>query len=147
MFPSSHFNRGWIYINASLPFNATSSCLIFEKVSYIIEYIVSTETGRNAISHYLDDFPLLRWSLSDAHMFLQQFVDIVTRLGFPIAREKMIGPAYIIEYLGMLLNFREQVLGIPENKRLKCLKRIQQLIDAHRERESVTVERNTEGHR
>ena len=51
--------NGNIYINASLPFGAASSCLIFEKVAGTLQWIVKNKMGCHWISHFLDDFPLL----------------------------------------------------------------------------------------
>ena len=57
--------NGKIYLNISLPFGAALSCCIFEKVAILLQWIVTNKTGRDTISHYLDDFPLLGASWED----------------------------------------------------------------------------------
>ena len=64
---------GKYYINTSVPFGAASSCLIFEKVASLIEWIVANETSRETPSHYLDDFLLLARSMIEAQKFLQEY--------------------------------------------------------------------------
>ena len=50
--------QGKYYINSSLPFGAASSCTIFKKVASALQWIVTNETRRTLVSHFLDDFPL-----------------------------------------------------------------------------------------
>ena len=140
--------NGKIYINVCLPFGAASSCKIFEAVATLLEWIVKHHACRSAMSHYLDDFPLLGKSYSDAEHFKVQFICIMEEIGMPIAHSKTIGPCIILEFLGMLLDFYNQMLGIPEKKREKCLKYVNSLIEAFRRHTHVTVKRiqKTAGH-
>ena len=128
-----------IYINSSVPFGAASSCLIFEKSARLIQWIVTNETSRSEISHYLDNFPLLATSVEDVQVFINQFIFILTKIGMPVAEDKTIGPTFCLEYLGLLLNFKLQVLEIPERKRLRCLELIMSMVDAYHGRHSVTI--------
>ena len=57
----------------------------------------------------------------------------------PVAEEKTIGPTQCLEYLGMLLDFQEQVLTIPEKKRLTCLNLIDKITGKYRDRKTSTV--------
>ena len=109
--------NGKIYLNVSLPFSAASSCQIFEKVATLVEWIVKYHTARDEMSHYLDNFPLLGYSHSDTQQFMDSFINIVSEIGLPVAHHKTIGPCVILEFLGMLLDFFHQTLGIPEKKR------------------------------
>ena len=131
--------NGKFYINSSLPFSAASSCLIFEKVATLVQWIVTNETKRTEISHYLDDFPLLGCSWSDTKIFITQFTHILQKIGLPIAQDKTIGPTDCLKYLGMLLDFKHQVLAIPEKKRLKCIELITNMITAYRNRKPVQI--------
>ena len=108
--------QGKYYINVCLPFRAASSCLIFERVATLLEWIVVNETRRRYISHYLDDFPLLGHSNHNAQAFLDSFLDIMGQIGMSIAENKTIGPTPFLVYLGMLLNFLDQVLAVPEKE-------------------------------
>ena len=90
--------NGKYYIYSSMPFGAASSCLIFEKVATLLEWVVATHTGRDSLSHYLDDFPLLARNMHEAIKLNSQFISITERIGFPITHHKTIRPAFIIEY-------------------------------------------------
>ena len=131
--------QGKIYINSSLPFGAASSCAIFEKVATALQWIITNQTGRFLISHFLDDFPLLGVSFADVNCFIGEFYQIMKRIGIPVAKDKTLGPTRILEYLGLILNFFEQRLEIPEKKRLKCLQLVERLITVHEQRKKVTV--------
>ena len=101
------FNRKY-YINSSLPFRAASSCQIFEKVACTLQWIITDQTGCVYISHFLDDFPLLGISHEDVCLFIADFYAIMDKIGMPVAKEKILGPTDMLEYLGLILNFVAQ---------------------------------------
>ena len=131
--------QGKYYINSSLPFGAASSCTIFEKVASALQWIVTNETTRMLILHFLDDFPLLGTSSDDMSLFITQFYRIMEQIGMPVVKEKTLGPTDLLEYLGLILNFVSQCLGIPEKKRVKCLTLVQTVITAHKEKKRLMV--------
>ena len=133
--------NGKIYLNVSLPFRVASSCKIFEAVATLLEWIVCYHKVREEMSHYLDDYSLLGRGYRDTEIFMEQFMDIMREIGMPIAKNKTIGPCVILEFLGMLLDFYHQTLGIPDKKREKCLSLVNDLIEAHRSRTSVMVKK------
>ena len=128
-----------IYINSSLPFGAASSCAIFEKVASALQWIITDQTGRTHISHFLDDFPLLGATSNEVNDFILDFYRIMHQIGIPVAKDKTLGPTQLLEYLGLVLNFLEQRVEIPEKKRIKCLTMVQRLIGVHRQLRKVTV--------
>ena len=77
--------------------------------------------------------------MSDITLFITDFYRIMDRIGMPVAKEKMLGPTAILEYLGSVLNFFKQTVGIPEKKWEKCLDLINKLIQAHKSKSKVTV--------
>ena len=131
--------NGKYYINSTLPFGASSSCLIFEKVACIFQWIVINETKNTNISHYLDDFPLFADSQANLTIFMNQFYDIMARIGMPVVKEKMLGPTQLLEYLGLLIDMLNQCVGIPEKKRLSCLAAVQSLLDYKLNRVTITI--------
>ena len=131
--------NGKFYINSSLPFGAASSCQIFEKVACALQWIITDQTGRVHISHFLDDFPLLGISHEDICVFILDFYKIMERIGMPVAKEKTLGPTDMLEYLGLILNFITQRIEIPQKKRVKCIDLIAKLIQCCRDRKKVTV--------
>ena len=61
--------------------------------------------------------------------FMNAFFQIMAEIGMPVVVEKTLGPTQILEYLGLVLNFVQQVVAIPEKKRKKFGK-IQTILDA-----------------
>ena len=70
---------------------------------------------------------------------MKEFQDILTQIGLPVAEKKMIGLCTVLEYLGMLVDFLNQMVGIPKDKHDTCLELVRTLIDAHWTHGSVTV--------
>ena len=62
--------NGKTYLNVTLAFGASSSCVIFEKIAQCLEWIVSNETNCQWISHFSDDFSLLQKSKKKLQNFM-----------------------------------------------------------------------------
>ena len=120
--------NGKIYINACLPFGASSSCFIFEKVAGALQWIVTNETGCSWLSHFLDDFPLLHKTCFSLQKFVNSFYRIIEDIGMPIAIEKTLRPTQILEYLSLILDFVKQLVGTLQKK---CLELVSKLILTH----------------
>ena len=131
--------QGKFYINCTLPFGAASSCAIFEKVACTLQWIITNETGRVLLSLFLNTFPLLELSHEDVCFFIMDFYRIMEQIRMPAAKEKTLGLTEMLKYLGLILNFVAQTVGIPEKKRLKCLNLVQRIIDAHKQKKKVMV--------
>ena len=134
-----------IYVFASLPFGAASSCTIWEKIACCLQWVVSNETGCYWISHFLDDFPLLHQTRPELIDFMNSSYRIMNDIGMPIARHKMLGPTQVLEYLGLILNFILQTIHIPEKKRLKCLELINSLSNSKGKKVTVKMIQQTAG--
>ena len=72
---------------------------------------------------------------------IHKFVDIMTRIGIPVADEKMLGPMQFLEYLGLLLNLMNLTLQISDNKRINNIERIDKLLSIYRGRKKTTVKK------
>ena len=96
---------GKYYVNSSLPFGAASSCAIFEKVVHALEWIVQHKVLDEWLSHYLDDFPLLSPTKPSLEKFMAVFIETCNKIGLPVVEDKTLGPAQVIAYLGLLLDF------------------------------------------
>ena len=64
-----------------------------------------------------------------ANGLMQQFMILCSEIGLPIAMEKTEWAVMIIIFLGVLLDGSRHILGIPENKRLRALNSLQDLMD------------------
>ena len=128
-----------VYLNSSLPFGASSSCAIFERVSTALQWIITHHTQISWISYFLDDFPLLESSQAKLLEFMSKFHQILNDIGMPIVTNKTLGPTILLEYLGLLLDFHKQLILIPEAKRVKCLKLIESFLQSHAKKNKVMV--------
>ena len=92
--------NGLYYVITSLPFGLALSCLIFEKVTMLLEWIVHEEMGCYYLAHYLNDYPLLGTSEEDVQEFIDKFVEIMDRIGMLVAEEETLLPTQLLVYLG-----------------------------------------------
>ena len=127
------------YINCSVLFGAASSCFIFEKVALALQWIITNERGCEWISHFLDDFPLLEKSFDALQSLMNEFKRLMADIGMPVVLTKSLGPTQILQYLGLILNFKSQRIEIPEDKRIKCLNLVSKLMEVYEKRAKTTV--------
>ena len=97
----------------------------------LLQWIIVNESGKRYISHFLDDFPLFEKSKPLLEQFVALFLDIMGKLGMPIAHEKTIGPTQDLEYLGLQLNLVEKQLHIPQKKIDRCIQDINKFLIKH----------------
>ncbi len=92
--------HGQYFMGTQLPFGASASCKVFEDVAQAIEWILKNRTGVDTISHYLDDFFLLRGLLQQLSKLMRQFHSLVDQqIGLPVALNKTIGPLQCVAFL------------------------------------------------
>ena len=80
-----------------------SSPFIFDSVSSAIEWICTTNYLVAVLMHLLDDF----LSVEPPHKkptALKLLMEIFERLGVPLAPHKILGPAQVLEFLGIILD-------------------------------------------
>ena len=72
---------------------------------------------------------------------MQKFTDIMVAIGMLLAEEKTLGPGPIIEFLGMVLNFLQQLLqiGLPKKKKDHCLDLLNEMVGLYHTHQKVTV--------
>ena len=57
----------------------------------------------------------------------------------PLAKEKTLGPGPVIEFLGMVLNFLQQLLQILKKKKDRCLHLLNEMVGLYHTHQKVTV--------
>ena len=57
----------------------------------------------------------------------------------PITKHKMIDPTYCLLYLELLVNFRDQVIYIPQDKRDICIKLIEKMLKTYRSCSNILI--------
>ena len=70
---------------------------------------------------------------------MNEFYRIMADIGMLVAVSKTLGPTDVLEYLGLLLDFKNQRILIPKKKRSKCMNHLEKLRLAFTQRRKVTV--------
>ena len=94
----------WVFfVDKCLPFGASISCALFQRVSNVVKHIVEFQTG-SPLTNYLDDF--LFYALLEARLnkLVSEFIRICQCIGLPIALEKTEWATTVITFLRILLD-------------------------------------------
>ena len=107
------------FVDKCLPFGSSISCAIFQAISDTIAWIVRHQTRKPNVN-YLDDylFAAALKALCDQQM--EVFLKVCQEIKFPVAMEKTFWGCTVLTFLGMLLDTRKQVIGIPMDKLIKA---------------------------
>ena len=76
--------------------------------------------GASTVLHILDDFLFMAKSEEQCRYDLNNFVTMCHHLGVPLAPEKTVGPATVLQFAGITLDSVCQEARLPEEKLLKC---------------------------
>lgn len=107
-----------IYIDRSLPMGAASSCQIFQRIGDAIVWLATSPTSNCKIFNYIDDFLIMGSSEDQCKENLNYFLSICSKLRIPVSAHKTIQPTQSITFLGIIINSRQSILSIPEDKLL-----------------------------
>ena len=92
---------------------------IFTGVADAVEWIAKQE-GVESILHYLDDFLVVGHPGSaECDHFLSTLFSLFSRLGLPIALEKLEGPACVLAFLGIEIDTLSMQFRLPRTKLLE----------------------------
>ena len=89
---------------------------IFTAVADAVEWMLKQEGVRFAI-HYLDDFLVIgRPNSPECARAVGKLLDLLERLGFPVAVEKRESPATALEFLGFEVDSGAMEVRLPARK-------------------------------
>ena len=103
------------FIDCALPFGASISCKIFEDVASLIHWIAEKRVGHKFV-HYLDDFFTVHRISIVCGNIMVVFKLVCDQISMPILPDKSVGPAQVIEFLGLKIDTIQMVIRIPKNK-------------------------------
>ena len=116
--------RGNTYLDRALPFGLRSAPKIFNALADFVTWILAS-SGIQYQLHYLDDFLfLVSPSSSKGEQILSVVLEILQRLGIPVALNKTEGPTTVLIFLGILIDTHNFELRLPSDK----LQRLKELI-------------------
>ena len=108
--------NGKYYFDHCLPMGASSSCLIFEKFSTALNWVIDKYSSNTIILHVLDDFLFLSKKEVSCNNTLDKFLDICNDIGVPIAPDKTFRPTQFLQFLGIDLDTKNMTASIPADK-------------------------------
>ena len=113
---------GTTYVDSALPFGLRSAPIIFSAVADGLAWALF-KSGVDYSLHYLDDFffcgPRSSTSCQEA---LDTAIPLCSRLGLPVAPEKIEGPTTSLTFLGIRLDSVTMSLSLPRDKLLSMKK-------------------------
>ena len=112
-----------VYIDAALPFGLRSAPKLFNALADGLEWI-GKQLGIEFLWHYLDDFITIgRPHTEECAFSLHLLTELCTRLGIPLAVEKVEGPSTCLPFLGIEIDSVAQELRLTAEKltRLRSL--------------------------
>ena len=116
--------EGALYANAALPFGLHSAPKVFTGVADGLEWRLRLE-GLQQAFHYLDDFLIVaQLGSPQCGEELQRLLQVFSKLGVPIAEEKLMGPTVSLTFLGIESDMSMMVRQLPPGK----LTKLQQLV-------------------
>ena len=125
------------FFDKCLPFGSSISCSHFQRFSNALRHIHEFQVGIfGTCPNYLDDFLFMALCAIQCNRLMQSFLDLCAEIGVPISLEKMSWANTIFEFLGILLDGKNKVLVVPEQKCIKALNMLQCMQD----KKSATVQ-------
>ena len=125
--------EGKYYFDKVLSMGGRSSPSIFDRIADALEWICLTNYLIEVLMHLLDDF--LTIEPPNAHpIALELIKQIFTRLGVPLAPNKVFGPTQILEFLGIILDSDLMEARLSEQK----VHKLQELISSMQPRRKCT---------
>jgi len=104
------------YFYHRLAFGCRSSPKIFDHLSIAICWIAQNNYGLAHIFHLLDDFLTVDPPDSVGERTMALLCTLFQRLNVPLASHKTLGPATVIEYLGIILDSLRMEARLPRDK-------------------------------
>ena len=102
---------GFYFYERCMPFGAGPAPGLFEQFATAVNVFGTTAEIRDLV-HYADDFLLLT-DEANADREYNMVLDLFARLGAPLAIEKLVPPAPVVEFLGILIDVPAMKISIP----------------------------------
>ena len=113
--------RDAYYYDRCMPMGCSSSCKTFETFSTAVEWVAQHKLNINSILHLLDDFLIVAPTEKICRDQLNLFLELCSYLGIPIAPQKTVGPATVLQFAGIELDTQQLVARLPQEKVDKCI--------------------------
>ena len=110
------------YFDRCLAMGLSRSCAIFESFSTALKWVSINCLRAYAVLHILDDFLFIAESRDKCASDLQNFISMCTYLSVPLAQEKTVGQATVLQFAGITLDSVLQEARLPEEilEKMSC---------------------------
>lgn len=119
--------EGKFFIDICMPFGSRLSSLYMQKMSNMITRALA-DMGVNCLI-YLDDALVICPKGRDPERDFNTALSIVREMGLPLAWEKLISPAPVIRFLGVIIDVKQREIRIPKDKCDSFLELITEISD------------------
>ena len=119
----------YFFVDKCLPFGASISCAIFQAFSDALAHIMRFKTQSDNIN-YLDDFFFAALCNAACNCLVQQFLDMCQYINLPVSKEKTEWASTIIVFLGLLIDTKRKIVGIPVEKVVRAKRMIHKMLNA-----------------
>ena len=124
-------DKAWFFIEKNLPFEASSSCQLFQSFSNALKHLTEHKLCHKfCYTNYLDDFMVCAANQEVCNNRIVAFLNLCAEIGCPVAQDKTEFANSQIVFLGILLNGETHSLAVPLDKRLKALHLLNRAINS-----------------
>ena len=117
------------FIDKCLPFGASISCSHFQRFSNVLTHLFEFYTGqKDCVTNYLDDFRFVETEPELCNQLVRNFIKLCNILGVPKADEKTEWSFDKMIFLGIVINGRNRILCIQEEKRIQAVNMLNYII-------------------
>ena len=120
--------EGKFYYDRCLPMGCSSSCLIFERFSSALKWILTNHYNVQDVVKVLDDFLFIAPTFDKCQNNLDAFMNMCQNIGVPIAHHKTEGPSCCLTFLGIELDTKNMVARLPLEKLTDYNKNVDNLL-------------------
>ena len=122
------------YFYTRLVFGSRSAPKIFDSLSVAVCWILENNYNIENVLHLLDDFLTIDRPFSLPERTMAILTMVFKKLGLPLSTKKTVGPAHVLEYLGIILDSLRMEARLPMEK----VTRMTELIESFLHRKSCT---------
>ena len=114
-----------------LPFGVSISCALFQRFSNALCYLIHIRTNSppKRITNYLDNFLFVALAKLLCDGMIHEFLQLCKEISVLIMHEQTEWGGTTVIFLGILLDGEKMILCIPEKKRIKAVKMLQNMCD------------------
>ena len=124
------------FVEKCLSFGSSISCAIFQRFSNAIKHIFMYKVSCQGLTiwviNYLDDFLFIQIKRLLCDDGIQQFLELCEHIGILVALDKTEWSSEKVVFLGMLLDGKNLIIAIPDEKRRKVTNMLELMVSSRK---------------